>query len=131
MGEKGEGSGGKGGGNWEWGTPLSTPSLRTFRPSSFIFMSIVLNIFSGCSVKRTVLLRQLFSVPAHNIDICSEISFFLYHFLSRGLSNAHLYADQRFGKCSKIPNTNCLPKNLRQRVLLKKQSDQGILCLLF
>ena len=37
MGEKGEGSGGKGGGkgggkwgerggNWEWGTPLSTPS---------------------------------------------------------------------------------------------------------
>ena len=27
MGEKGEGSGGKGGGNWEWGTPLSTPSI--------------------------------------------------------------------------------------------------------
>ena len=27
MGEKGEGSGGKGGGNWEWRTPLSTPSL--------------------------------------------------------------------------------------------------------
>ena len=27
MGEKGEGTGGKGGGNWEWGTPLSTPSL--------------------------------------------------------------------------------------------------------
>ena len=27
MGEKGEGSGGKGGGNWEWGTPLSTPSV--------------------------------------------------------------------------------------------------------
>ena len=26
MGEKGEGSGGKGGGNWEWGSPLSTPS---------------------------------------------------------------------------------------------------------
>ena len=26
MGEKGEGSGEKGGGNWEWGTPLSTPS---------------------------------------------------------------------------------------------------------
>ena len=26
MGEKGEGSGGKGGGNWEWRTPLSTPS---------------------------------------------------------------------------------------------------------
>ena len=32
MGEKGEGSGGKGGGNWEWGTPLSTPSsLVTLR----------------------------------------------------------------------------------------------------
>ena len=28
MGEKGEGSGGKGGGNWEWGTPLSTPSPK-------------------------------------------------------------------------------------------------------
>ena len=28
MGEKGEGSGGKGGGNWEWGTPLSTPSIE-------------------------------------------------------------------------------------------------------
>ena len=27
MGEKGEGSGGEGGGNWEWGTPLSTPSI--------------------------------------------------------------------------------------------------------
>ena len=26
VGGKGEGSGGKGGGNWEWGTPLSTPS---------------------------------------------------------------------------------------------------------
>ena len=24
VGEEGEGSGGKGGGNWEWGTPLST-----------------------------------------------------------------------------------------------------------
>ena len=28
MGEKGEGTGGKGGGNWEWGTPLSTPSSK-------------------------------------------------------------------------------------------------------
>ena len=28
MGGKGEGSGGKGGGNWEWGTPLSTPSYK-------------------------------------------------------------------------------------------------------
>ena len=28
MGEKGEGSGGKGGGNWEWGAPLSTPSIK-------------------------------------------------------------------------------------------------------
>ena len=26
MGEKGEGTGGNGGGNWECGTPLSTPS---------------------------------------------------------------------------------------------------------
>ena len=28
MGEKGEGSGGKGGGNWEWGTPCPPPHLR-------------------------------------------------------------------------------------------------------
>ena len=27
MGRKGEGSGGERGGNWEWGTPLSTPSV--------------------------------------------------------------------------------------------------------
>ena len=26
VGGKGEGSGEEGGGNWEWGTPLSTPS---------------------------------------------------------------------------------------------------------
>ena len=29
MGEKGEGSGGEGGGKWEWGTPLSTPSYKS------------------------------------------------------------------------------------------------------
>ena len=27
WGRRGGGTGGKGGGNWEWGTPLSTPSL--------------------------------------------------------------------------------------------------------
>ena len=27
MGEKGEGSGGKEGGNWKWGTPCPTPQL--------------------------------------------------------------------------------------------------------
>ena len=32
VGEKGEGSGGKGGGNWEWGTPLSTPSVGVVSP---------------------------------------------------------------------------------------------------
>ena len=32
MGEKGEGSGGKGGGNWELGTPLSTPSIMSTSP---------------------------------------------------------------------------------------------------
>ena len=41
------------------------------------------------------------------------------------------------GKCSKISNTSCLPKRRRQtgqtqiRLLLKKQSDQGLPCLLF
>ena len=41
------------------------------------------------------------------------------------------------GKCSKISNTRCLPKRPRQtvqtqiRLLLQKQSDQGLPCLLF
>ena len=33
MGETGEGSGGNGGGNWECGTPLSTPSVTEFNLS--------------------------------------------------------------------------------------------------
>ena len=43
----------------------------------------------------------------------------------------------RCGICFKIPNTSCLPKMLRQtlqtqiRLLLKKQSDQDLPCLLF
>ena len=42
-----------------------------------------------------------------------------------------------YGKCSKISNTSCLPKRPRQtvqtqiRLLLKKQSDQGLPHLLF
>ena len=42
-----------------------------------------------------------------------------------------------YGKCSKILNTSCLSKRARQieqtqiRLLLKKQSDQGLPCLLF
>ena len=42
-----------------------------------------------------------------------------------------------YGKCSKISNTSRLPKRHRQtaqiqiRLLLKKQSDQVLLCLLF
>ena len=41
MGEKGEGSGGNGGGNWECGTPLSTPPLwrAQYARSSFLSMS--------------------------------------------------------------------------------------------
>ena len=41
-----------------------------------------------------------------------------------------------YGKCSKILNTSCLPNWSRQtvqtqiRLLLEKQSDQGLLCLL-
>ena len=36
-------------------------------------------------------------------------------------------------KCSKISNTRCLPKDVNNpiRLLLKKQSDQGLPCLLF
>ena len=43
----------------------------------------------------------------------------------------------KYCKCSKILNTSYLPKKLRQtvqtkiRLLLKKQSDQGLPCLLF
>ena len=42
-----------------------------------------------------------------------------------------------YGKCLKISNTSCLSKRARQteqtqiRLLLKKQSDQGLPCLLF
>ena len=42
-----------------------------------------------------------------------------------------------YGKCSKISNITCRPKRPRQtgqtqiRLLLKKQSDQGLACLLF
>ena len=34
MGETGEGSGGNGGGNWECGTPLSTPSIKEAKKSN-------------------------------------------------------------------------------------------------
>ena len=48
MGEKGEGSGGKGGGNWEWGTPLSTPS------SIVMFVSVSLQTWpQHLSIKST------------------------------------------------------------------------------
>ena len=42
-----------------------------------------------------------------------------------------------YGRCSKIFNTSCLPKRPKRtvqtqiRLLLKKQSDQGLPCLLF
>ena len=42
-----------------------------------------------------------------------------------------------YRKCSKISNTSCLPNRPRQiaqtqiRLLLKKQADQGLPCLLF
>ena len=35
MGEKGEGSGGKGGGNWEWGTPCPPPQINLFLRKTF------------------------------------------------------------------------------------------------
>ena len=43
----------------------------------------------------------------------------------------------KYGKCSKVLNANCLPKSHRQtaqtqlRLLLQKQSDQDLPCLLF
>ena len=40
MGEKGEGNGEKGGGNWEWGTPLSTPSVKSPSSTKSILLSV-------------------------------------------------------------------------------------------
>ena len=45
MGEKGEGSGGKGGGNWEWGTPLSTPSFLVRMPLILIAFWMILIVY--------------------------------------------------------------------------------------
>ena len=48
-----------------------------------------------------------------------------------------VFAHLRYGKCSKILNTSCLPKRPRQtgqtqiRLLLMKQSDPCLPCLLF
>ena len=48
-----------------------------------------------------------------------------------------LFQNRIYYICSKILNTSCLPKRPRQtvqtqiRLLLKKQSDQGLPCLLF
>ena len=35
------------------------------------------------------------------------------------------------GRCSKILNASCLPKMPKQTMQTKKQSDQGLPCLLF
>ena len=42
MGEKGEGSGGKGGGNWEWGTPCPPPqySIREITYCKFYIAEV-------------------------------------------------------------------------------------------
>ena len=41
----------------------------------------------------------------------------------------------KYGKCSKISKTSCLPKRPKQiaqtQIRLRKQSDQGLPCLLF
>ena len=55
MGGKGEGSGGKGGGNYEWGTPLSTPSrhqilvCRSKRLKSFFVVVEIIVILISLS----------------------------------------------------------------------------------
>ena len=61
------------------------------------------------------------------INICIQI-------FNSSLSISIFY---KYGKCSKISNTSCLPKRPREtkqtqiRLLLKKQSDQVLPCLLF
>ena len=63
----------------------------------------------------------------------SLISAFGIHSLE-GIKPKFLYSS--YDKCSKVLKTNCLPKRTRQtvqtqiRLLPKKQSDQGLPCLL-
>ena len=57
------------------------------------------------------------------------------------LTSIHVLISALYSKCSKVSNTSCLVKRSRQTVqtqtsllfqlLLKKQSDQGLPCLLF
>ena len=61
---------------------------------------------------------------------CSLIRIYFY---SQNFSSIGTLA---YGRCSKISNTSCLPKRPRQTAqtpmrFLKKQSDQGLPCLLF
>ena len=63
-----------------------------------------------------------------------ELLNFKYLYLLKLKDKNMLHID---GCCSKILITNCLPERLRQtaqtliRLLLKKQSDRGLPCLLF
>ena len=60
VGEKGEGSGGKGGGNREWGTPLSTPSTRSRGDiSSINYVELVDKNTKTEQGLRTVMLSSL------------------------------------------------------------------------
>ena len=69
MGEEGEGSGAKGGGNLEWGTPLSTPSrvvIIIFHVTSYenSYLEVWMDNDSNCAHISTLssglLLKNLF-----------------------------------------------------------------------
>ena len=72
MGEKGEGSGGKGGGNWEWGTPLSTPSIWSVDVHKIDYHIITQGIqvyyLKAPAPKRGFVKEELFIVPADTVS---------------------------------------------------------------
>ena len=92
-----------------------------------------MNIFPRNSLKRSITsVSQNYPCHFHpNIPNGSSVNMMRSVKHSKKMVNlVHVM----YGKCSKIPNTSCLPNRHRQtaltqiRLLLKKQSDQGLHC---
>ena len=77
--------------------------------------------------------RQMWFPQVHGKELNSNILFFLANVAS-SIFSIHVIP-MIYSKCSKIFNTSCLSRRPRQtvqtqiRLLLKKQSDQGLPCL--
>ena len=69
MGETGEGSGGNGGGNWECGTPLSTPSYLLIPLKDFHLFSLKCFSVRRCAELMTQLprIKPRVSLQGHGI----------------------------------------------------------------